>query len=461
MKRLPVIFAATIALLLGLDAGAANYVDSQVVCQVIGPVTADSIARTIGAVVCDSIGMARTYLFSVRQSQPLKKVIETLLEDPSVVQAQPNYYTNILDLEQTSQPFVDQTSQPFVDGISPATYYAQYANQKMSIDSALTQANGQGMIVAVIDGGVDINHPLFHGRLHPASRDFVDNDDQPWGNGNLAASHGTFTAGIIARSAPKVSLLIIRSFDASGGGTTFHIAQGIYHAILQGAQVINMSFGMNDDDVMLSSAIATAMTRGIIAVAAAGNQNLYYPRYPAAIPGVLSVASVDASDKKASFSNFHETVCVTAPGVGLYGPLSGGDVWGWWDGTSFSAAFASGLAALVKEINPDLAPDQILQRIRVTTDSIDALNPEYYGLLGSGRLDYYKAVYTKGDANRNNRINIGDAVFMINYVFKTGPPPYPLAAGDVNCDGLVGVGDIVYMINYTFKNGPKPHNECN
>jgi subtilisin family serine protease len=397
----------------------------------------------------------------VRHSQSLYKVIETLLEDPSVVQAQPNYYANILDLEQVSQPFVDQTSQPFVDGISPATYYGQYANHMMSIDSALTAVVGRGMVVAIIDGGVDISHPLFQGRLNPASRDFVDDDDLPWVSGSLAASHGTFAAGIIARSTPNASLLIIRSFDASGGGTTFHIAQGIYHAILQGAQVINMSFGMNDDDVTLSSAIATAMTRGIITVAAAGNQNLYYPRFPAAIPGVLSVASVDASDKKASFSNFHESVCVTAPGVGLYGPLSGGDVWGWWDGTSFSAAFASGLAALVKEVNPNLAPDQILQRIRATTDSIDQLNPEYHGLLGSGRLNYYKAVYTKGDANRNNRINIGDAVFLINYVFKQGVPPYPLAAGDVNCDGLVGVGDIVYMINYTFKNGPKPQNECN
>ena len=64
--------------------------------------------------------------------------------------------------------------------------------------------------------------------------------------------------------------------------------------------------------------------------------------------------------------------------------------------------------------------------------------------------------YFCGDANRDGGVNVGDAVYVINYIFKGGPAPAPVAAGDANCDGAVNVGDAVHVINYIFKSGPAP-----
>ena len=82
----------------------------------------------------------------------------------------------------------------------------------------------------------------------------------------------------------------------------------------------------------------------------------------------------------------------------------------------------------------------------------------YTGYSAAFSFDYVE--YICGDANRDLAVDVGDAVYLINYVFKNGDPPDPLEAGETNCDGAVNVGDAVYLINYVFKNGPTPCDEC-
>ena len=147
---------------------------------------------------------------------------------------------------------------------------------------------------------------------------------------------------------------------------------------------------------------------------------------------------------------------VAASGVNVYSSLTGGDVWGWWSGTSFAAPFAAGLAAMIKSVYDDAEPQSVMDLISRTTDTIDHLNPEYVFFLGSGRVNFLNAVYIPGDASGSGGINIGDAVSVVNFVFRDGPPSVPWEAADANCDGAVDIADAVFLIRYIFHGGSAP-----
>jgi thermitase len=454
--RLLILFVSVIGASIA-DAGNI-YIDSQVVCQVRPEADPDTVAGSVGGEIIDAIEFTDIYLFSYREPLEVDTVVRMLNENPGVVHAQPNYIVRI-NLDQVSQPFVDddQTNQPFVDGVSPARYFEQYAEANLLLDSAHLLNRGEETVVAIIDGGVDNTHPLFTERLDAASFDFVDVDYEPWIYAGLAGDHGTFVAGVAARAAPDASLMIMRCFSASGTGTSITIAHGIYHAARNGADVINMSFGMDHHDGTIADAISAAFLQyGTMLTAAAGNYGEELERFPGSHPYVLNVAAVDSSDIKADFSNYGLTVAATAPGVNIYSSLTGGNVWGWWCGTSFSAPFVSGLAALLRSIYPNSDPGFIGNLISETSDDIDYLNPQYTFMLGTGRVNYLRAASIPGNANGSESVNLGDAVYLVNYVFREGPPPLPPEAGDADCNGQINIGDAVFLVNYTFRGGPAP-----
>lgn len=432
------------------------YVDSQVVYQVRDGADADTVAGSVGGQVIGEIGSANVFLMKYHLPVSVDTIVQMLDARPEVTMAQPNFIVKI-NLDQVSQPFVDQTSEAFVDGVMPAAYYHQYPGDRMRIDSAQTLTDGAGAIVAIIDGGLDNRHPVFAGRLHPAAFDFIDIDYAPWVFGGITADHGTFVAGVIARAAPAAKLMIVRCFGTSGSGTSFDIAHGIYHAARNGADVINMSFGMDHYDEAISNAASTAYYEyGVVMTAAAGNSADLQDRFPGSLPYVMNVAAVDSGDLKADFSNYGPSVSVNASGVDVYSTLTGGDVWGWWSGTSFAAPFAAGLAAMVKSVYDDAEPQFVMDLISRTADTIDHLNPEYVFFLGSGRVNFLNAVYLPGDANGSGGINIGDAVSILNFVFRNGPAALPLEAADANCDGAINLADAVFLIQYIFHGGGEP-----
>jgi len=434
------------------------FVDSQVVCRVRPGADPDTVAATVEALVEDGIESVDTYLLRYRAPIEVDSIVQLLIVNPDVLEAHPNFIIH-LNLDQVSQPFVDgdQTNQAFVDGISPARYFGQYAETNMYMDSAHHINGGDGTVVAIIDGGCDITNPVFEDRISDDGFDFVEIDYEPWVNTGTSANHGTFVAGIVARSAPDASLMIIRCFDASGTGTSFDIAHGIYYAAEHGADVINMSFGMDRYNSTIAEAIGTVYYGyGVVMTAAAGNSGAEMDRFPASHPLVLSVAAVDSNDFITEFTNYALSVAVTAPGEDIYSSLAGGNIWGWWSGTSFSTPFVSGLAALLKSMQPDDSPYSIMETIMRASDDIDYLNPAYTHLLGSGRVNFLNTIYLPGDANGNGYVNLGDAVYLVNYIFKGGPAPWPPESGDANCDGASNIGDAVTLVDYIFRNGPAP-----
>ncbi|MCG2691767.1 S8 family serine peptidase, partial [Microgenomates group bacterium] len=188
--------------------------------------------------------------------------------------------------------------------------------------------------------------------------------------------------------------------------------QAIDYAIVQGADIINMSFVGPDYSSAMYQAVRRAWEKGIIIVAAAGNDSVEqgddldtYHSFPVCYDGadnmVIGVAAVDDKDRKSVFSNFGNTyVDVAAPGVSFYSTLFQdfsspdfqNEYGGYWSGTSVATPLVSGAAALIKSLSPNFSNKKVRDIIIASADNIDPANPDIAGKLGGGRLNLYKAL---------------------------------------------------------------------
>ncbi|MCA9213153.1 MAG: S8 family serine peptidase [Planctomycetales bacterium] len=271
---------------------------------------------------------------------------------------------------------------------------------------------GQGIVVAILDTGVDRTHPDLVQNIwrNPDERpgDGIDNDhngyvDDAWGwsfvrgNNNVFDhnGHGTHVAGIVGASrngtgatgiAPSVKLMPVAVMDSSGYGRTSNVARGIRYAVDNGADVINLSFlGTYSRDIF--SALQYAANKNVLVAVAAGNSNWATPTYPARhssqLSNVISVGAHSANYVRSSFSNRvgnSGAVQVDAPGQSIYGTVLGGR-YSYYKGTSMATPHVSGIAALALSANPNLTAAQlrnyILQgatRRVVGSDSRGAVN---------------------------------------------------------------------------------------
>ncbi|MFC7373182.1 S8 family peptidase [Fictibacillus iocasae] len=234
------------------------------------------------------------------------------------------------------------------------TYYAsyQYAPQKVGAPSAWDITRGSSTTkVAILDTGVDYNHPDLAGKVIKGY-DYIDNDWDPMDLND----HGTHCAGItaaatnnsrgIAGMAPNVSIYAVRVLDANGSGSLSGIANGIYHAADNGAKVISLSLGGPSGSTSLQNAVNYAVSKGAVVVAAAGNESTSAPSYPAYYSNTIAVAATDSADRLASFSNYGSWVDVAAPGVDILSTVPGGS-YAYMSGTSMATPLVAGVAGLL------------------------------------------------------------------------------------------------------------------
>ncbi|MFC0004931.1 type VII secretion-associated serine protease mycosin [Micromonospora siamensis] len=289
----------------------------------------------------------------------------------------------------------------------PAPTERPWALDRLKPESVWPISRGAGVTVAVIDSGVSAGHPALRGRVREG-RDF---SGLPQRQGRCdQAGHGTVVAGIIAGRddtdapfsgiAPEAAILPLRVLPDTGEtrdpALPGQIAQAVRWAADHDADVINLSL-VTEPAPELEQAIGYALSRKIVVVAAAGNskeqQRQDLPAYPASYPGVIAVAGVDEQGAHVGTSISGEYVDVAAPGLNLIGPAPRGD--GYLPepdgGTSFAAAYVSGVVALLRAAQPDLTPDQVTARLTGTADSPpEGKNTE----IGYGVVDPYRAVTT-------------------------------------------------------------------
>ncbi|MBW8873943.1 MAG: S8 family serine peptidase [Acidobacteria bacterium] len=272
-------------------------------------------------------------------------------------------------------------------------YVQQPAAAVLRVDEATRSVRGAGAVVAVIDSGVDPDHPLLRNALLPGY-DFTRSQSgaSEWNDvldqrtrailgqrtrailgadqvtalnastlavlestqtGQLdpaavppAFGHGTMVAGVIHRVAPEAKILPLKAFDGSGSGQVADVIRAIYYAVDQGVTAINMSFSVEDFSPELMRALNYAADHGVACIASAGNDGLQVLVYPAALGNILGVASTTADDHLSLFSNYgRDLVTIAAPGEDIVTSYPGGG-WALASGTSFSAPWISGITAV-------------------------------------------------------------------------------------------------------------------
>jgi len=301
-------------------------------------------------------------------------------------------------------------------------YAAQPAGQIIRLTDAHKGfgISGSG-IVAVIDTGVDVNHPVLvpvllpgydFTRNQPGASEWLDwpLSGTPTGAGQSAAvqqqsaaildqqsaaildgkpcgafGHGTMTSGLVHLAAPTAKILPLKAFTASGTGYLSNIIAALYYAVQHKANVVNMSFDLSAPSPALSQAVSYASRANVVLVAAAGNESTSARVYPAAISGyVMGVASTTDWDAKSSFSNYGSAdVWIAAPGEYVISTFPGGS-YAAASGTSFSSPLVAGTAALLLNARSGLNQSQAASALAHGR----VLTPD----LNHGRLDAYQAI---------------------------------------------------------------------
>ncbi|MER6104404.1 type VII secretion-associated serine protease mycosin [Streptomyces sp. NPDC001832] len=270
-----------------------------------------------------------------------------------------------------------------------------WALQRVLLDELWKQSTGKGVRVAVIDTGVDVKNPQLTKAVDTGSgRNFLPKDlkddngskiERGKENGTTdVVGHGTKVAGIIAAReakgtgftglAPDATIIPIQQNDAEGHGTAESLAASIHYAANEAdADIINISQDTANavkPAPVLKQEVDAALDKEIVIVASAGNDGLggnVKETYPASYDGVLAVASSDRNNERAAFSQSGEFVGVAAPGVDMISTVPGGGHCAD-NGTSFSAPYVAGVAALIKAKHKDWTQEQIVAQIQQTAE---------------------------------------------------------------------------------------------
>ena len=280
-------------------------------------------------------------------------------------------------------------------------YSKQWHLHSIHAERAWEDNRGKGITVAIIDTGVS-KVPDLANTEFVAGYDFV-NDKATADDDN---GHGTHVAGTVAQStnnnygvagiAYEAKIMPIKVLSGSGGGTIGDIAEAIRFAADNKADIINMSLGGGGESQVMKDAIDYAYTKGVVIIAAAGNENNNSASYPARYAHVIGVGATDAQGERAEFSNYGAGVDISAPGGG-----NGSKIWqetidpdtntpiiSGLQGTSMAAPHVAGVAALIKSTGVT-APDEIFAVLQQSVRQIEQDPQNYYG---AGQLDAAAAV---------------------------------------------------------------------
>ncbi len=284
----------------------------------------------------------------------------------------------------------------------------QYALSRVQAEAAWDIERGsEEVVIAIVDTGVDTNHPDLRSRMVPGWNTISENNNTRDDNG-----HGTHCAGIAAATgdnntgivglAPEVKIMPLKVMDAAGRGRSSDIAEGIRWAVDQGADVISLSLGTTMGSTVIRESLVYAVDRGVSLVAAMGNDGGQVRNYPATyapeIRGLIAVGATDAQDTRAYFSNYGNWITVTAPGHQILSTLPGyavqgnrsGNPYGQYSGTSMATPYVAGLAGLLKSQESQRTAGDIEAAIIQGADDLG--NTGFDAHFGHGRINAVRSL---------------------------------------------------------------------
>lgn len=271
----------------------------------------------------------------------------------------------------------------------------QWSLENMEAYSAWNVTTGDPQVlVAVVDTGVDYNHPDLARNYVALGYDWVNDDADPMDDNG----HGTHCAGIVAAGldngigtagVAQIRFFAEKGLDQYGSGWDDDLANAISHAVSQGAKIISCSWGGYESSELIHDAIKYAHEAGVLVIASAGNDAWDRENFPAAYEEVVAVTATDRSDIPTGFTNYGDWVELSAPGDLIFSTVRN-SAYSYMSGTSMSTPCVAGVAALVWSQFPGLTRDQVVEQLFTTSDDLG--NPGFDVYYGYGRVNARKAV---------------------------------------------------------------------
>jgi thermitase len=411
-------------------AGEERFAHDRVLVKFKPILTTKSIKTTIDAYQAKMIKRIPgldIYLLEVPPYSTVEETVHALKLNPDVAHVSPDYKIFVAAVPKPTDNFFNWQYYLYNEGQEigfPGPRGKSRADIK-ALEAWEETKGKEQVVVAVIDTGIDFDHPDLEGKIFSSGYDFVNDDDDAADD----HGHGTFVSGLIAAKSNNgegiagvswnSKILPLKAVESDGTGYVSWLVDAIDYAVREGkgalgtgetnpVDVISMSLGFplgpGEEVPSLEDALEYAHANGVICVASAGNEGSSV-LYPAAYDDYcIAVAATDYNDSRPAWSNFGPEVDVAAPGLKIVGPVPTwlpGLIWndftippyGFGDGTSASAAIVSGFVALIKSVKPWLEPDDLMDVIRYSADDVNA--DEYPGkddYLGNGRINMEKAL---------------------------------------------------------------------
>jgi thermitase len=357
------------------------------------------------------------------------------------------------------------------------TYFSrQWHLDRIEAPSAWDITRGsENVIVAVLDTGIDRDHPEFQGRTLQG-HDFVNDDNDPTNDHDQG--HGLHTTGLLAANADngfgvagvdhRCRILPVKVLDQNNSGTDWNLIQGLTYAVDQGARVISMSLINYPESNALTDALRYAREHvpGVVLVACAGNKGAGDAdvSWPGASPLCITVGATDSLDQRAAFSGTGQSLDVMAPGDKvLTVSLDRTDTSNSFSGCSAATPVAAGIVSLLLSVDPTLTPEEVQEVLqRGADDEIGGPDdkPGWDPSYGWGRVNARRSLallgnrFVRGDTNSDGELDISDAIFILSFLFDSGRALSCRDAADANDDGLIDLSDPVQLLDYLFLGGP-------